>query len=737
MKAENRNPRPEGNPKSECRVRLSAWFVRISVFGLLSDFGFRPSSFVLLLTLTLCAPATTLAGNSPGPHAAVQTIGLDEIRWTSGFWFDRFENLRTNMLPGMGRLMEGTNYSQYFENFRIAAGLVEGRPHGAPFNDGDFYKLLEAASATLAVTNDAFLVRHLDRAIDVVAKAQRADGYLHTPVLIRARHGDTNAVPFRDRNNFEMYNMGHLMTAAYVHHRVTGRTNFLAVARRAADFLDATMSGASPESARSSVCPSHYMGLVELWRTTREPRYLALARKFFALRSQITDGGDDNQDRIPFEQQTHAMGHAVRANYLYAGAADLFMETGDVSLWKPLGPIWTNVVQQKMHLTGGCGALYDGASPDGSRDQKSIARTHQAYGRNYQLPNTTAHNETCAAIGSVLWNWRMFLVTGEARFVDVMELALHNAVLAGVSLDGTNFFYTNPLRVTDPMPVDLRWSRTRVPFVSSFCCPPNVLRTLAESAGHAYAKSSNSIWVNLYGASTLTTKLGGQNVQLTQETEYPWNGRVRITFNECGGNEFALKLRIPGWVRGARLWSQAQPQQVENVVAAAAGASHTAALRLNGSPVDAAAAANGYLEIERSWKPGDMVELDLPMPARLMEANPLVEETLNQVAVQRGPIVYCLESVDLPSGTRITDIAIPSDIDLVARHERRLLGGVVVLEGIAQARATARWSHELYREVQPVPTKPVKVSFIPYSVWANRGATEMSVWLPLALASQR
>lgn len=666
------------------------------------------ANFVLILIAfsSLAHAATPLADSASSPHTVVRAIGLDEARWTDGFWFDRFENLRTNMLPAMGRLMEGTNYSQYFENFRIAAGLAEGRPRGAPFNDGDFYKLLEAASATLAVTNDAFLARHLERIIGVIAQAQRADGYLHTPVLIRARQGDTNAVPFRDRQNFELYNMGHLMTAACVHHRVTGRTNFLAVARLAADFLDATMSGASPEAARSSVCPSHYMGLVELWRTTGEPRYLALARTFFALRSQITDGGDDNQDRIPFAQQTHAMGHAVRANYLYAGAADLFMATGDESYWKPLAPIWTNIVHQKMHLTGGCGALYDGASPDGSREQKIMTRTHQAYGRNYQLPNTTAHNETCAAIGSVMWNWRMFLATGEARYVDVLELALHNAVLSGVALDGTNFFYTNPLRVTEPMPVELRWSRRRVPFVSSFCCPPNVLRTLASAAGFAYAKSSNTIWVNLYGASTLTTKLAGRSVKITQETEYPWNGRVRITVKECGVEPFALKLRVPEWAKGASARSRSQTVT--------------------------AAGRDGYVELRQRWNPGDTIELNLPMPARLLEANPLVEETLNQVAVQRGPVVYCLESADLPAGTRITDVVVPASIDLVARFDGRLLGGCVVLEGLARARAATPWSGELYREVQPAATKPVKVGFIPYSLWANRGAGEMSVWLPRA-----
>ena len=680
---------------------------------------------VLLLILfsfvNRCFAAGPLADTASSPHAIVHSISLDEVRWTDGFWFDRFANLRTNMLPNMVRLMEGTNYSQYFENFRIAAGLAEGRPRGAPFNDGDFYKLLEAASATLAITNDVLLSQHLERALGIIAKAQRADGYIHTPVLVRSRLGDTNAVPFRDRQNFEMYNMGHLMTAACVHHRVTGQTNFLAVARRAADFLDATMSGASPEAARSSVCPSHYMGLVELWRTTREPRYLALAQKFFALRSQITDGGDDNQDRIPFEQQTNAIGHAVRANYLYAGSADLFMETGEPSFWKPLGPIWTNLVQQKMHITGGCGALYDGASPDGSREQKTITRTHQAYGRNYQLPNTTAHNETCAAIGSVLWNWRMFLATGEARYVDVLELALYNAVLSGVALDGTNFFYTNPLRVTDPMPVDLRWSRTRVPFVSSFCCPPNVLRTMAESAGYAYAKSSNTIWVNLYGASTLTTRLGGQNIKLTQETEYPWNGRMRITVNECDGREFALKLRVPGWAKGATVRSSRRKEAPSNLI------------NDQNLFTSAAAGKDGYyIELYRGWKMGDTIELDFPMPVRLMEANPLVEETLNQVAVQRGPVVYCLESADLPAGTRITDVAIPADIDLVARFDRRLLSGAVVLEGMAQARTSRSWSGDLYREVQAAPMKLVKVRLIPYSLWANRGAGEMSVWLSSA-----
>jgi uncharacterized protein len=689
---------------------------------------------LILLFIGLCVSFdASAAGQSP--FAKVEATALGEVRWTNGFWADRFELCHTQMLPSMGRLMEGTNYSQYFRNFEIAAGLAEGQYRGAPFNDGDFYKLVEGACAAYAVTHDEYLERGIERAVGVIAQAQRADGYLHTPVLVRLRNGDTNAAPFQARNNFEMYNLGHLMTAACVHYRVTGRTNFLAVACKAADFLYATFHDAPPEVARSSVCPSHYMGIVELYRVTGNPRYLELAKKFFELRNGIKDGGDDNQDRIPLAEQTEAEGHAVRANYLYAGAADLFLETGDTNLWQPLETIWTNVVTEKMYITGGCGALYDGASPDGAKDQKIITRVHQAYGRDYQLPNTTAYSETCANIGNVLWNWRMFLATGEAKFMDVVELALYNSVLSGGSLDGTNFFYTNPLRVTDPLPVELRWSRTRVPYVSSFCCPPNLVRTIAESADYAYGKSADTVWVNLYGGSTLATELpGGQKIRLTQETDYPWNGRVRITINECGGAEFALKLRVPGWTGsgdGARLWAETQPQRGEKSGDAAAGASQTAALRINDRPMETSVVPGSYVELKRVWQPGDFVDLDLPMPPRLMEANPLVEEDANQVAIQRGPVVYCLESPDLPRDTRLADVVVPADIHLTARYDQQLLDGIVVLEGQALAHPAENWKGKLYREFQPAGLRPVSVRFIPYSVWANRGPSEMSVWLPL------
>lgn len=680
--------------------------VGMQILKRFSSTAWRAASAALMLVSSVRAGGSGLVDTGAAPHALVRSVGLEEVRWTRGFWAERFEMCRRQMIPAMWRLMEGTNYSQYFQNFRIAAGFAEGRHRGAQFNDGDFYKWLEAASAVFAATKDAELERQLDGIIDVIAKAQRADGYIHTPVLIRQRNGDVTAKPFQSPLNFETYNLGHLLSAACVHYRATGRTNFLAVAQKTAEFLDQAFQRPTAELARHSICPSHYMGLVELSRATHQPRYLELAKKLFAMRDLVADGSDDNQNRIPFPQQTNAMGHAVRANYLYAGAADLFAETGEAALWKPLERIWTNVVQQKMHVTGGCGALYDGASPDGARSQRAITRVHQAYGRNYQLPNQTAHNETCANIGSVLWNWRMFLVTGEARFVDVMELALYNSVLSGVSLNGTNFFYVNPLRNLDTLPSELRWSRTRVPYVSSFCCPPNLARTLAEVSNYAYGKSDNSVWVNLYGGSVLRTKLSsGESLTLTQETEYPWNGRVRLTVNECGKTAFVLKLRIPGWAQGA-------------------------SVRLNGLPHDVAAIPSSYLELRRVWQAGDVVELDFPMPAQVLEANPLVEETLNQVAIKRGPMVYCLESTDLPPGPRVLDVAVPDQANLVARYDRLLLSGVVVLEGRVFARVSDVWRGELYRESRPKPTRSIEARFIPYFAWGNRGQSEMSVWLP-------
>ncbi len=639
-------------------------------------------------------------------HAVVLPVRLDEVTWTRGFWADRFGTVRDKSVPAMWELMKGTRYKPFLQHFLIAAGEAEGEHRGAQWNDGDFYKFLEAVIAVNAAAKDPTLDNILKESIDAIGRAQRADGYIHTPVLIRQRNGDPSARPFQDRHNFEMYNMGHLITAACLHHRVTGRDEFLTIAKRTADFLDKSFRNPTPDIARNSVCPSHYMGMVDLYRTTRDRRYLKLAEKFLAMRHLVTDGGDDNQDRIPFREQREAVGHAVRANYLYAGAGDLYLETGGPELWTPLEAIWKNVTQQKMYITGGCGALYDGASPDGAIDQQAISRVHQAYGRNYQLPNITAHNETCAAVGNVLWNWRMFLATGDARYVDVMELALYNAVLSGISLEGADYFYVNPLRHVEPLSTQLRWSRRRVPFVTSFCCPPNVLRTIAEVNGYAYSKTASAVWISLYGSSKLSTELNGAPLKMTQETNYPWDGLVQITVDECPSDEFALKLRIPGWTESAALFVNDERSNVKTVPAT-------------------------YAEIRRRWTAGDVVRLDVAMPPQLIETHPLVEETLNQVAVKRGPIVYCLESCDLPEGVRVQDIRVPAGSKLSVRYDDRLLSGISVIEATLLTKRAASWENALYRPIGAEQERDIKARFIPYYAWANRTPSEMSVWLPL------
>lgn len=663
------------------------------------------------VSLTACCVALglLLSSSAQSPHTIVQPIDLTEVKWTGGFWKDRVDTCHQSMIPSMWEIMKGTHRKPFLEHFRIAAGLAEGRYRGAKWNDGDFYKWMEGVCAMLAASPNDEWEQRLDEIIELIGKAQREDGYIHTPVLIGARNGDPNSKPFSDRFAFEMYNMGHLITAACVHHEVTGKENFLTIAKKTADFFDAAFSNPSEEQARHAICPSHYMGLLDLYRLTKDKRYLALSQKLIAMRDLVAEGGeggDDNQDRLPLEKQTEVMGHAVRANYLYAGIADLYAETGDPKLKATLDSLWQNLVEKKMYITGGCGALYDGASPDGSKDQKSMTRIHQAYGRNYQLPNTTAHNETCANIGNVLWNWRMFLISGEARYVDVLELALYNSVLSGVSLEGSDYFYTNPLRVTDPLPADLRWSRQRVPFVTSYCCPPNVVRMVAQVNGYAYAKSSNSLWVNLYGTSKATTDIAGEKVTLTQTTNYPWDGKIQLKIAEAGDKPFTVKLRVPGWAERADV-------------------------KLNGQVQSSVAAPGTYVAIDRLWKTNDVIELEFPMPAQLIESHPLVEETRNEVAVKRGPIVYCLESDDLPKEVRLSDIRLPSTMTLDSSYEANLLGGIGTLSGNVSVRDSRAWDGKLYRPLKSSPNKSASVKFIPYYAWGNRSAGEMSVWLPL------
>jgi DUF1680 family protein len=636
-------------------------------------------------------------------------VDLGDVKWTGGFWKERFDVCRDSMITNMWHLFNDPHISHAFRNFQIAAGLDTGTHQGPPFMDGDFYKWLEATAAVYSVTKDPGLDRLMDRVIAVIAKAQRPDGYIHTPVLIAQKNDPAVKAEFQNDLSFEAYNFGHLMTAACIHYRATGKTSLLKVAERAADFLNDFYQKIPPSLTRTAVCPSHYMGVVELYRTTRNKKYLALAKTLFDLRNQVKNGTYQNQDRIPFRMQTKAVGHAVRANYLYAGAADLFMETGDSALLTPLGLIWNDVMHRKMYITGGCGALYDGVSPDGtSYHPGEIQQVHQAYGRDYQLPNFTAHDETCANVGNVLWNWRMFQIYGRARYMDVMELALYNSILSGISLNGKKFLYANPLAVNDRLPYTLRWSKDRVSYIPlSFCCPPNVVRTIAEVNDYAYSLSPKGLWVNLYGSNTLSTRLeDGSPVKLAETTHYPWEGDIHLTFQKAPAKDFSVFLRIPGWCEGARVF-------------------------INGQPYKHELTAGTYLEIRRKWQGGDRVELKLPMPARLIEANPLVEANRNQVAVKRGPVVYCLESEDIPKGQSIFNIAIPADIQWKPRDIRIAGSDITALEGRADLVRDAGWENRLYRPVSQVAPAPVHVQLIPYFAWGNRGHTNMTVWMPL------
>ncbi|GGH60488.1 hypothetical protein GCM10011379_08400 [Filimonas zeae] len=644
-----------------------------------------------------------LVNTSTSPYAGRTTVDMGSVQWTSGFWAERFAVCRDSMVPHLWATYNDADLCHSFKNFEIAAGMDTGSFKGPSFHDGDFYKTLESVAAMYAATKDKKLDAMMDRTIAVIAKAQRPDGYVYTKSIIEQKQtGKRNM--FDDKLSFEAYNFGHLMTAACVHYRSTGKTSLLNVAKKATDFLEGFYNKATPEQARNAICPSHYMGIIEMYRTTGEKRYLALAKKLIDIRGQ-TEGTDDNSDRAPFRDMQRIAGHAVRANYLLAGVADVYAETGDTALLHTLNHLWEDVITRKMYITGGCGALYDGVSVDGtSYNPDTVQRVHQSYGRDYQLPNLTAYNETCANIGNVLWNRRMLQLTGDVKYADVVELTLYNSVLSGVSLNGNDFFYTNPLAASADFPYHMRWEGGRKPYIAlSNCCPPNTVRTIAEVSSYMYSLNKDGLYIDMYGGNKLSTVLpDGSPLQLEQTTDYPWNGAVTLTIQKAPEKQTGIYLRIPGWCRNATV-------------------------TVNGKAV--AVQSGSYAALNRKWKAGDKVELVMDMPATLVEANPLVEEARNQVTVKRGPVVYCLESADL-AGQKVTDIAIPASIQLQPVAATIDNARLMALQGEARILPVADWNKSLYREVNP-RTQPVTIKLIPYYAWANRGTTDMAVWLPL------
>ena len=681
----------------------------------------------LLICIVCCgfAAASTSQGltdMSRSKQAKMQNVPLGSAQWTGGFWGDRFQMLSTTGIWDMWNTWNtpwevidnmGLHGSNGFRNFEVAAGTVKGKHHGPPFHDGDMYKWLEACASVYAVTKDPKIDALMDKFIEQVALAQRADGYIHTPVVISERNAgiDSHALTenaagieigkdqkhaFASRLNFETYNLGHLMTAGIVHKRATGKTTLFECGKKAADFLYNFLTNDAAELSRNAICPSHYMGAAEMYRETGDEKYLTLAKGLIAIRDSVTNGEDHNQDRHKFRDQYEAMGHAVRANYLYAGVADLYAETGEAQLMKNLSAIWDDIIQHKIYIMGGCGALYDGVSPDGTTyNQPSIQQIHQAYGRQFQLPQEAAHNEICAQIGMMLFSWRLFQTTGDGKYIDNIENELYNGILSGISIDGKDFFYTEALRRTKDV---MRWPKHRQHYITCFCCPPNTLRTLCQAQEYAYTLgngSADTLFVNLYGQNTLKTK----DLEITQETNYPWDGEIKLTVKKAKKLSTII-LHKPDWC-------------------------DKYSVKVNGEQAD--------LAITRKWKKGDVIELCLDMRPRLIEANPLVEEAKNQVAVMRGPIVYCLEGQDIQGGYRINDIALNSDIELkevkmsIAGHD------FIALEGEAKLVNNQQWNNQtLYRELTKSPETKVKIRLIPYYAWDNRGIDDMSLWLPLA-----
>jgi DUF1680 family protein len=659
--------------------------------------------------------AVTAAAATPAPKADtatppyIQPFGLRETRWTEGQWARQQALCFTRTIPSVRRVIDKPGSKAAFTNFKLVAGLSQEAKGDCRWGDGDVYKYLEALCHNLAATGDAELDRELDERIAVVARAQRPNGYLHTVNQL-----ETNATPLTVRFDHEDYNFGHLFTAAAVHYAVTRKTDLLAVARRAADLLSTEFHGQPARAANFGWNPSHLMGLIDLYQATGERRYLELCRTFVEARgTQPTPRfptaaephpGDQNQLRRPLRKETEAVGHAVTATYLYCGAADLARETGDRGLLGALTRIGDDILGSKLYLTGGVAAYHRGHSPRGDD-------VHEAFANAYDLPLAHAYNETCSSFGFAMFCRRLLAATGEARYADWMEQTLFNACLAAVSQDGERFFYSNPLAWhREEQKLLSNDARTRWTDWNCYCCPPQVARMFGQLHRWAYGTRGDDVWVHLYGGSTLRAELPGRGrVELEQTTDYPWRGEVQFVWKAAPAGETAFRLRIPGWAQEARV-------------------------KVNGQLEPAALRPGSYLTLARQWKRGDTIELELPLRPRMIQANPLVESAANHAAVMRGPIVYCLESPDLPEGVAMHEVhlsrqaafelvPLPAPLDQL----RGLRGEMVVRPGLRPSRTTP-----LYGPISDAPMRREKTILIPYFAWNNRGEPQMRVWLPLA-----
>jgi DUF1680 family protein len=631
-------------------------------------------------------------------------VPLQNVHLEGGFWGPRQEINRTVTLP--------IEYQQCKETGRIDVVKLSWKPGDPnpphPFWDSDLAKWIEAVGYSLSLHPDPALEELVDAVIDDMAAAQQPDGYLNSYfTLVEPQNRWANL-----RDMHELYCAGHLIEGAIAYYLATGKRKLLDVMCRYADYI-ATVFG--PGDGQKRGYPGHEeleLALVKLYRVTGEERYLDLARFFIDERGtqphyfdiEARERGDDptawnhgryeyNQSHLPVREQTTAEGHAVRAMYLYSGMADVAAETGDETLLAACERLWDNVTTRRMYITGGIGSASHG----------------ERFTYDYDLPNDTAYAETCAAIGLVFWAHRMVQLTGEARYADALERALYNGVLSGISLDGKRFFYANPLEV-DPQAYTYRadifgrsaLTAERQEWFGCACCPPNIARLLASLGDYVYSSGSGALYLHLYAAGKADLEIDGRPVTVRQETNYPWDGEIRIVVAPEAEQSFALCLRIPAWARSAEV-------------------------RVNGQTVDIAPRMDrGYARIERVWHNGDVVELSLPMPVERIEAHPAVRVNAGRVALQRGPLVYCLEEVD--NGANLPDIVLPKDASLNTEYDENLLGGIVVIKAEGLRRPTDNWTNALYRPVES-DAVPVSLTAVPYYAWGNCGPGEMLVWI--------
>ncbi len=631
------------------------------------------------------ARRSRVVDTSASPHARLRPLPLADVRLSDGFWEPRRRINRRETLPSQYEHLEETGR---LDNFRRASGKIAVPFRGLYFNDSDVYKWLEAASWSLATDPDPDLERMVDAAITEIADAQRPDGYLNTYFTFERAHER-----WTDFDLHEMYCAGHLIQAAVAHFRATGARRLLDVAVRFADHI-CHLFGPEEEGKRPAVDGHEEieMALVELFRATGDRRYLYQARYFVDARGHGLLGEpygrfdpSYSQDHEPLRDQREVVGHAVRALYLYCGATDVYAEIGEPDLLDALRRLWRNMTTKRMYVSGGLGSRYEG----------------EAFGGDYELPNERAYAETCAAIAGVMWNWRLLLVSGEARYADLMEHTLYNAVLPGISLDGRRYFYQNPLADDG--------THRRRPWFGCACCPPNVARLLASLPGYIYCTSDDAVWVHLYAEGTAAVDLGDHAVRLAQRTDYPWDGNVEISVEE-GGGEFGLMLRVPSWCE----------EGCTPVV--------------NGEAMDASFPPGSYAKVRRLWRAGDTVRLDLPMPVRRLESHPHVVENAGRVALARGPLLYCVERADNP-GLDPRDLVLPAYSNPLVRFDPQLLGGVTVLDARAEVLVPEEaWKDRLYRTARPQPdggqeAGSTTLRAVPLYAWANREPGAMRVWL--------